>query len=121
MPKHLNETLPLERKKSKIFIFLGKFSVVLVKDRDRDIRTKPVRLCFPFSSSLLFPCQSFISSFIFLSHSRLHICGAADVHAAHPEEDVLGGVEACGVDPCGVRRRALAHDAAGETGNGALD
>lgn len=40
--------------------------------------------------------------------------------ATHPEEDVLGRVEAGGVDAGRVRRRALALDAAGETGDGAL-
>lgn len=43
------------------------------------------------------------------------------VGAAYPQEDVLGGVEACGVDPGGVRRVSLADDAAGEAGDGALD
>ena len=40
---------------------------------------------------------------------------------AYPEEDVLGGVEACCVDPSRVRRVPLADDAAGEAGDGALD
>lgn len=41
--------------------------------------------------------------------------------STHPEEDVLGGVEPCGVDACSVRRRALTDDATGEAGDGALD
>ena len=39
----------------------------------------------------------------------------------HPQEDVLGRVKARRVDAGGVGRRALAHDAAGEAGDGALD
>lgn len=39
----------------------------------------------------------------------------------HPQEDVLGGVEAGGVDASGVRRAPLADDAAGEARDGALD
>lgn len=39
----------------------------------------------------------------------------------HPQEDVLGRVEACGVDACRVRGAPLADDAAGEAGDGALD
>lgn len=40
---------------------------------------------------------------------------------AYPQEYVLGGIEARGIDASRVRRRALAHDAAGEAGDGALD
>lgn len=40
--------------------------------------------------------------------------------AAHPQEDVLGGVEAGSVDVCRVRRVSLADDAAGEARDGAL-
>lgn len=40
---------------------------------------------------------------------------------AYPEEDVLGGVKPCSVDPCRVRRISLADDAAGEAGDGALN
>jgi len=40
--------------------------------------------------------------------------------AAYPEEDVLGGVEARGVDLGAVGRIPLADDAAGEAGDGAL-
>lgn len=39
----------------------------------------------------------------------------------HPKEDVLGGIESCGVDAGSIRRCALAHDAAGKSGDGALD
>lgn len=56
----------------------------------------------------MFPC-------VFLSF--LHVSEAL----AHPEEDVLGGVEACSIDAGSVRRRALALDAAGKAGDGALD
>lgn len=45
----------------------------------------------------------------------------APLSAAYPKEDVLGGVEACGIDPCRVRWGSLADDAAGEAGDGALD
>lgn len=39
----------------------------------------------------------------------------------YPEEDVLGGVEPRSADPCWIRRVSLADDAAGETGDGALN
>lgn len=39
----------------------------------------------------------------------------------YPEENVLGGVEARGVDPCRVRRVSLADDAARKAGDGALN
>lgn len=61
-----------------------------------------------------FPGHSFFSA----SHLPPR---ARKITTAHPEEDVLGGIESCGVDACSVRRRALAHDAAGKTGDGALD
>lgn len=59
-----------------------------------------------------------LSSFCFvLSHIRPYVSEAP----AHPKEDVLGGIKASSVDACSVRRRALALDAAGEAGDGALD
>lgn len=45
------------------------------------------------------------------------VIGAEDTH---PEEDVLGGVEAGGVDARRVGGAALTHDAAGVAGDGAL-
>lgn len=44
-----------------------------------------------------------------------------DQRAAHPEEDVLGGVEACCKDLCRVGWVSLTDDAAGEAGDGALN
>ena len=58
--------------------------------------------------------------FIFLTFTLSHTPTQVS-NTAHPKEDVLGGVEACGIDACGVRRRALALDAAGEARDGALD
>lgn len=86
--------------------------------------TQANRLFFPL---LFFHLSSrgslfFLSSFCLVTLSHSPTCvWSTTWNTAHPEEDVLGRVEACGVDACSVRRRALALDAAGEAGDGALD
>lgn len=72
----------------------------------------------------MFSLKQFISNYTehkYWNESVYHPPLTAPVTAAYPEEDVLGGVEACGVDPCRVRRVSLADDAAGEAGDGALN
>lgn len=74
-------------------------------------------------SSFLYFLSHFLADlwcFIFLTFTLAHSPTQVS-NTAHPEEDVLGGVKACGVDACGVRRRALALDAAGKARDGALD
>lgn len=58
-----------------------------------------------------------------MTNTWMNVYSNVEVHHilhTHPEEDVLGSVEACSIDACSVWRVTLAHDTAGEARDGAL-